>query len=120
MLSCFNTQRRGFFRTKYCPLADVFKTNKGYEIQIEFPGVKKDDIIIDVEEKILNITAIKNYKQSDSAKPIHNEIKYGTVTRKFRLPSNIETEAIEASLADGVLTLSIPTKEKPKTEIKIL
>ncbi|KAH0786904.1 Hsp20/alpha crystallin family protein [Histomonas meleagridis] len=120
MLSCLKNFNRGFFSMPYYPLADVFQTKKGYEIQMELPGVKKDDITIDLDQGILNITATKKLKKDESVKQIHTEIEYGTISREFNLPSNVETEGMEAVLKDGVLTLSIPRKEKSKVEVKIL
>ena len=87
---------------------------------MELPGIKKEDITIDLEQGVLNVTAVKKLKKEDGVKQIHTEIEYGTISREFNLPSNVETDGMEAVLKDGVLTLSIPRKEKSKVEVKIL
>ncbi|KAH0795718.1 Hsp20/alpha crystallin family protein [Histomonas meleagridis] len=102
------------------PLADIFQTKKGYQIQVELPGVKREDISIDLDQGNLKITATKKQIKGDNVKQIHSEREFGTVSRSFGLPANAQVEQVEASLTDGVLTLSIPKKERSKIEVKIL
>jgi HSP20 family molecular chaperone IbpA len=100
------------------PFADIFTTKGGYQIQVELPGVKKNDISIDCEKGLLNVTAVKNVADKEGSKRVHSEREFGTLKRSFNLGGSIEVEKIEAVLADGVLTLNVPKKESARITIK--
>lgn len=119
MLSSVSNFGKRMFFDFVGPLVDIFSTKTGYQIDLELPGVKKDDITIDCEKGVLSITANKKAKEIEGVKKVHAEREFGSLTRTFELPSNVETDKVEAVLNDGVLTLTIPKKETPKIEVKI-
>jgi HSP20 family protein len=98
---------------------DVLAHKTGYQIQLEVPGVTRDDISIDVEKGSLNVTAVKKLVEQEGFKRVHAEREFGSVTRSFRLPPSVQLDKLEAVLSDGVLTVSLPKKEEPKVEIKV-
>lgn len=118
LASLRNFGKRSFFDFAG-PLADILSTKKGFRIELELPGVKKDNITIDCEKGVLNVTAVKNAPKEEGIKRVHREREFGTLSRAFELPTNVEIDKMEAILNDGVLTLTIPKKESPKIEVKI-
>ena len=113
-----------FFRF---PQAAGFKTDirdMGNEIRLEadLPGVKKEDIKIDIENKFLTISAErKEEKEEKDAKGnfLRRERSYGSFSRSFDI-SGIKTEDITARYEDGVLTLILPKKDKELPEKRTL
>lgn len=119
MLTTTRNFARGFFNFAFGPLADILSLKTGYQIELELPGVKRDDITVDCEQGVLTVSASKKEPTDEGKKRIHSEREFGTVSRSFQLPSNVETDKLEAVLADGVLTLTLPKKESSKIEVKI-
>ena len=120
MLSSIKNFSRGFLNFAFGPLTDIISIKNGFRIELEVPGVKREDISIDCEQGVLNISASKKETAKDGAKVIHSEREFGTITRSFQLPGNVETDKMEAILSDGVLTVTLPKKESSKVEVKIL
>ena len=111
---------------KFPAVAD-FKTDikdLGNEIRLEadLPGVKKENIKIDIENKFLTISAErKEEKEEKDAKGnfLRRERSYGSFSRSFDI-SGIKTEDISAKYVDGVLTLTLPKKDKELPEKRTL
>lgn len=96
----------------FTPAMDVTETDKEYKIEIEAPGVTKDDISIEFEEGVLTISGEKKVTHEVEGKKSHRiERRYGAFTRSLRF-SDAEGDNIGASYADGVLTVTIPKIEK--------
>ena len=91
---------------------DVRETENGYELDIDLPGFKKEDIQIDVENEVLTISAKRSEEKKDEK---HNVVKrervYGSFSRSFDV-SGINVDGIEAAYTDGVLTLTMPKKQE--------
>jgi HSP20 family protein len=113
---------RSFFLTlRDGPLADILKTPSGYQVQLELPGIKKEDVKVDVQKNVLHVQALKHKLVREGSKLVHSERKYGPISAQFSLPPSVAIEKLEAVLEEGVLTLSIPVaqKEKERVEVKI-
>jgi HSP20 family protein len=106
----------------FTPHVDTCETEKGYEIEVALPGVKKDDITIDYQEGRLSITGERKFERKEHSKRYQIlETQYGTFTRTFQLPDNIKPENIKADMQDGILLISVPkdAKKTMKHQIKI-
>ena len=80
-----------------------------YHIEVDLPGVKKEDISIDIKENTLIISGERNFKEERAEKDYYKiESSYGKFQRSFALPENIDSENIEASYLEGVLEVVIP------------
>ena len=90
-----------------------------YDIRAELPGVKKEDLDIDLDENYLTIRAKKveehNEEESSYKK---SEFKYGEFSRSIYLPQDIDSEKIDATLEHGVLKIKAPKLEKEKDTVK--
>ena len=93
---------------------DIKETANGYAMSAEIPGVKKEDIHITVDGGTVSITA--EVRQSDEQKQdeklVRSERYYGSVSRSFQLPVDIDQAQTKASYENGVLTLSLPRKSQ--------
>ena len=90
-----------------------------YDIRAELPGVKKEDLDIDLNENYLTIRAKKveeNKQEEGSYKK--SEFKYGEFSRSIYLPQDVDAEKIDASLEHGVLKIKAPKLEKEKDTVK--
>ncbi len=99
---------------------DVKETETGYELDIDLPGYKKEDVQAQLKDGYLTITASSgtNDEQKDeNGKYLRRERYYGTCSRSFYVGEDIEQEDIKARFEDGILKIGVPKKEaKPKVE----
>ena len=107
----------------WAPATDVSENEKEYMIQIETPGIKKDDIHVSVEDEILTIKGEREEKKEEkNVKYYRTERSYGKFIRSFSLPRDVDGSKVKAEYVDGVLNLHLPkSKEaKPKSlEVKV-
>ena len=90
---------------------DVSDTGDAFKLEAELPGFSKDDIKIDIENDCLTISAERKIDDEDKKKNfVKRERFYGSYSRSFDV-TGIDTDAIEASYNDGVLTLTMPKKK---------
>ncbi len=107
--------------TDWAPRADVVETDNGYQLQLDLPGVKREEIEISVEDDTVTIKGER--KLNTNPDSYHRvERPYGSFSRVFLLPEFVHRQGIEAKLTDGVLSLTLPRREdtKPKQiEVKV-
>lgn len=98
------------------PKVNISLTDDGYEIEAFVPFVKKEDLTITTEKDTLTIKG-KSHQDSKKSKSDYliREISRTSFVRSWSF-SNVNFENVSAKLADGVLTIKIPFKEKPKKE----
>ena len=97
----------------WCPTVDVVESEKNYEIIAEVPGLKKDEIHIAVEDGYLTLSGEKKQENESKDKNYHRvERSYGKFERSFRLPKEVDAEAIKANYKNGILKVEIPKTEK--------
>jgi len=107
----------------WAPRADISETDDSFSVNVEVPGIKREDVKISLEDHVLNISGENKLEKEEKGKKFHRiERYYGSFSRSFTLPENVDEEKIEAGFKDGLLTLTIPKTEikKPKSiEIKV-
>lgn len=91
---------------------DVKEDNEGYKVHAELPGVKKEDIAVDIDGATVSISAEKKQssEQKDGERVLRSERYYGKVSRSFQLASDIDEARASAKFTDGVLELVLPKK----------
>ena len=103
---------------------DIKENENAFEVSIALPGVKKDDIEIELKDEYLTISATSNMKKDEKDKKsnyIRRERYYGSCSRSFYVGDAVTENDIKASYEDGILTLDIPKVEKkPEPEVKKL
>lgn len=96
----------------FSPVVDVEQEDDKYEISVELPGVRMNDINIEMKEDVLLISGSKERKRTTGkGEQQRSERLYGTFQRMFRLPEDALEDQINARFSDGVLTVSIPRQE---------
>ncbi len=102
------------------PAVNIIEDDKGVEIDVAAPGLKKDDFDIKIEDNILTVSVHKEEKKLDEgANYIKKEFGYESFQRSFTLPDNIfNTEKVEAKYQDGVLKIYIPKLEEQQKKVK--
>ena len=102
---------------------DVHEHDDGYEVDIDLPGFKKDEINLSLENGYLTVNAAKGLdkeKKDHKGKLIRHERYAGSMTRSFYVGDAVTEKEIEAKFENGVLQLSIPKKEAEKLPEKKL
>jgi len=110
--------------TSFTPAVNTREGEFAYHVEVDLPGVKKEDIEVDVHDNIVTLSgerSIKNELKEENYYKVESD--YGKFERSFSLPENTDVENIHAETADGVLELVIPklkiNEDKPKKiEIK--
>lgn len=98
-------------------LTDVKEHENNYEVEIDLPGFKKEEITIELNEGYLTITASKGLDEDEKSKQgkiVRQERYAGVMQRSYYVGEQLTTEDIKAKYEDGVLKLEIPKKEEKK------
>ncbi|HEY0744565.1 MAG TPA: Hsp20/alpha crystallin family protein [Chryseosolibacter sp.] len=114
--------RQGGSAYSFVPKVDIIETEKAFELQVAVPGMNKEDFKIDLNDNFLTISGERKFtseKETNNFRSI--ETQYGTFSRSFSMPENVDAGKISASYTNGILNLVIPKDEKKtlKTTIKV-
>ena len=100
---------------------DVKETDNCYELDIDLPGFKKDEITAHLEDGYLTVSAAKGVDKDEKDKEgryIRRERYSGSMTRSFYVGNAVTEQDIKAKYEDGILSLSIPKKDPKAVEAK--
>lgn len=104
------------------PKADIFESDKIYNVVLELPGISKEDVALSInDDNLLTITGDKKTGPNEQKRTFYRyERAYGTFERKFVLPEDADKNNIKAKFKNGLLSIEIAQKEpeQPK-EINI-
>ena len=107
----------------FAPVVDIEEKEKAYVVMVELPGVKKDDVKVNLKDNVLTISGEKKMVEKIDEKNLHQaERIFGSFRRCFRLPELVDQEKITAEFRDGILNIAIPKAAvtQPKSiEIKV-
>lgn len=108
-------------RDSFVPSIDISETEDQFLISAELPGMKKEDISINLSNSRLAISGERSLKEEEQGKKFHRvETSYGSFERSFQLPDNVDPESISAAYENGLLNISIEKSEKEvKKQIEI-
>ena len=103
------------------PSVDIFEKGNDLVVKAELPGMRKEDIEVSVTDHTMRISGEKKREEKIEKKDYYwEERSYGSFTRSFQLPSEVQTDKAEAKFKDGVLEIRIPkTEEAKKKEKKV-
>lgn len=100
---------------------DVRETENSYELDIDLPGFKKDEVTAKLENGYLTISASKGLDKDEKNKEgkyIRRERYAGAMSRSFYVGENVQQEDIHAKFEDGILKLTVPKEDPKKVEEK--
>lgn len=96
---------------------DIKEKDTGFEVDIDLPGFKKEDINVKLEDGYLTVSASKNLEQKDEGKDgtyIRRERYFGNMSRSFYVGKDTTQDEIHAKYENGILMLEVPKKEPKK------
>jgi HSP20 family protein len=106
------------------PLMDLSDNGKEYVVKAEVPGIKKEDLNIEITEHGIEISGEAEAEEKEEDKGyLRHERRYSSFYRSLPLPNVVQTEKVEAALKDGVLTVRLPKitsteKKSKKVQVK--
>jgi HSP20 family protein len=91
------------------PMVDIIEEEGQYRVKAELPGMEKKDIQVDVKNDVLTLKGERTEEKTDAGEHYYRrERRFGSFTRSFHLPENVDTKSIAADYKDGVLSITIP------------
>jgi HSP20 family protein len=99
----------------WMPAVDIKESDEALTLYAEIPGLSKDDVSITLEKNVLTISGERKFEKDVEKENFHRiERAYGSFSRSFSLPANVQTDKVDASFGDGVLTVILPKSEGAK------
>jgi HSP20 family protein len=101
-------------QSRFSPALDVAEAEDAYLIQLELPGVKPEQVKLEWESDVLNISGEKSREPGSEEGQHIGERRYGSFARSFRIPAGVKLEEVDATLQDGILTVRLPKAEQAR------
>ncbi|WP_083979741.1 Hsp20/alpha crystallin family protein [Demequina salsinemoris] len=99
----------------FSPALDVKETDDAFTLHIELPGVKAEDVELSLEDNVLTVAGERSfYDESEGEGYRRIERRFGRFHRAVRLPDRVSPDKVEATYADGILTVTVPKAEDAK------
>ncbi|MET0283386.1 MAG: Hsp20/alpha crystallin family protein [Polyangiales bacterium] len=99
----------------FAPSVDVQEEEDALVLRADLPGVKREDIDIQVDGNVLTLKGERKLETASEQRRYHRvERSHGSFVRQWQLPTNVEASKVDASFENGVLTLKLPKKEEQK------
>ena len=101
------------------PKLNIIKVENGSSLEIAVPGLKKENLNIDIDDNILKISAESEKDENEITNYIIKEFDYRNFSREFKLSDKVDQNKISAEYSDGILKISLPNKINEKLIKKI-
>lgn len=89
------------------PAADLYEDEQNYYARFELPGLKKDEVDLELENSVLTVSSAKTEKSA-------SEESHASFQRSISVPDGVKLESVSAALEDGILTVTMPKAEERK------
>ncbi len=110
--SFLNNTTSAFNTSASLPKVDVFETTNTLNVEVEIPGVKKEDIKLTLEDNILTIQGEKKVdERNDVQKTFRCERSFGSFKRSFTLPVDVNPDKVNAKFENGLLSITLEKYE---------
>ena len=106
----------------FVPKVDIIENEKAFELHVAVPGLSKEDFNIELNKNLLTISGERKLSSEKKDTNYHSiETQYGSFSRSFTIPENVDAEKINAKYNNGILELMVPKDEKKvlKNTIKV-
>ncbi len=101
----------------WAPSVDISETDNAYLIKGEIPGVKKEDVKVNIQEGMLTIQGERKQEKEVKGKKLHRiECSYGSFMRSFRVPDDADKNKVKAEFKDGMINVTLPKSGKAKSK----
>jgi HSP20 family protein len=99
------------------PAVDLYEKDDCFVIKAELPGVDKNDIKVDLKDRVLTLSGERSYDNEVKEENYYRkERSYGKFQRAFALPADVDSDKITAEFKDGVLQVEVPKPEEKKAK----
>ncbi len=99
----------------WVPPCDIFETDKELVMKFELPEVKKEDVVVKLEQNVLTLHGERKFEERTDRENYHRvERHYGEFLRSFNVPLYVDASKINAEFKDGVLTITLPKNEEAR------
>jgi HSP20 family protein len=103
--------------TKFTPALNLLENDTGYEVSVELPGMKPEDVTVELKEGNLWISGEKAEEKEEKDKTFHRiERRHGEFRRMVRLPGAVDPDKVEATFEHGVLHVKVLKTEEVKAK----
>ena len=117
MLDDISKESEVVAKVDFTPTINTREGEFAYHVEVDLPGVKKEDINIQIEDNTLVISGERKVKEEIKEKDYYRvESAFGSFSRSFTLPEDVDIENIHAESSDGVLEVVVPKLEKPQVD----
>ena len=100
---------------RWVPAMDLVETADAFVVRADLPGLKQDDVKLEVEDQVLTISGERRAEHEEREEGFYRlERAFGGFSRSLTLPKGVDAEAVSASFTDGVLEVRIPKPEQAK------
>ena len=101
--------------SNWLPAIDVRESSDAYRVDVELPAVAPEDVEVSCKDGLLTISGERKYPHTNDDERVHrSERLFGRFARSFRLPDDADEDSIEATAAQGVITLSVAKRENAR------
>lgn len=105
--------------TSWAPRIDVFEKDQRLVTRIDLPGLKKEDVKVEVTDGQLAISGERKHEKEEKGEKFYrSEREYGSFYRAVPLPEGVKVEDVKAMFTDGVLEVSVPLPAKPEAKAR--
>jgi len=120
IINSINEEQKPEETMDFRPRVNTRETDENYHLEVELPGVKKEDVNINIDGNVLSISGERNVREEVKDEDYHKiESRYGLFSRSFTLPEKVDTGKIEAGFENGILEISIPKLKVDTSSKKI-
>ncbi|MCS7313358.1 MAG: Hsp20/alpha crystallin family protein [Acidobacteria bacterium] len=96
----------------WAPAVDVYENDKAYVVEVDLPGLKKEDVKVTLQNNVLTIQGERRLAREEKGVDYHRQERfYGKFLRSFTLPEMVDADKVSAEFKDGVLRLTLPKRE---------
>ena len=107
-----NKEERASAVRTFSPYTDITESKDCLYVTMDMPGVKKENIDVRLDNDLLEVEGVMDFSPYENLKAAYTEYQIGNYYRRFSIANTVDRDKIEASLADGVLTLTLPKIEE--------
>ena len=117
-------RRSEFFRQAWTPQIETFRRENNVVVRADLPGLKKEDVKVEVEDNVLSISGERNDEREDNKDDYYrSERSYGRFYRAVQLPDGVKADDVQASFKDGVLEVTVPVPKessRARKEVRVV
>lgn len=114
----FNAKDLGSSEQEISPRINVEENDNEWIITVELPGVSKEDVKVNFQDKVLSISGEKKVEKDNEGKNYHRtERSYGKFSRSLKINTPVISDKIDAGYKDGILIITLPKAEEAKPKL---